>query len=136
MMKRITTVVLLTLLGAAPVSAMTLPPVPTEPIYFEPPIVEANAEIQAMSCYQLDSAINHLHPYQYTYKPDFYHDGMNKLATTLVVFDSVHIVKGWLGLSYLGYSALVDEKEQRRQLHVSQQIASLQRVKAEKHCYE
>jgi len=116
--------------------AMSLPPVPTEPIYFEPPVVQAEAVEKALSCYQLDMAINQLHPYRYSYKPHFYEDGTNKLATALVVFDSVPLVEGWLGLGYLGYSALVDEKEDRRQIHVEQQIASLQRVKAEKHCYE
>lgn len=116
--------------------AMSLPPVPTEPIYFEPPVVEADADSRGLSCYQLDAAITQLHPYRYSYKPHYYDDGMNKLATALVVFDSVPLVEGWLGLGYLGYSALVDEKEDRRQLHVEQQIAALQRVKAQKHCYE
>jgi len=116
--------------------ALTLPPVPTEPIYFEPPIVQTDQQTRALSCYQIDNAINQLHPYRYTYKPDFYNDGTNKLATALVVFDSIPIVDGWLGLGYLGYSALVSEKEDRRQLHVEQEIAALQRVKAEKHCYE
>lgn len=117
-------------------NAMSLPPVPTEPIYFEPPVVHAESEVKALSCYDLDMAINQLHPYRYSYKPQFYEDGTNKLATAMVIFDSVPLVEGWLGLGYLGYSALVDEKEDRRQLHVEQQIASLQRVKAEKHCYE
>ncbi|MTI64455.1 hypothetical protein [Methylophaga sp.] len=117
-------------------AAMSLPPVPTEPIYFEPPVVQAEAGVRVLTCYQLDMEINQLHPYRYSYKPPFYEDGTNKLATALVVFDSVPLVEGWLGLGYLGYSALVDEKEDRRQIHVEQQIASLQRVKAEKHCYE
>lgn len=123
-------------LWAMQATAMSLPPVPTEPIYFEPPVMHADAGMKALSCYDLDMAINQLHPYRYTYKPQFYEDGSNKLATALVVFDSVPLVEGWLGLGYLGYSALVDEKEDRRQLHVEQQIASLQRLKAEKHCYE
>lgn len=119
-----------------PVLALTLPPVPTEPIYFEPPVVEPEADMRTLSCAELDMNINQLHPYRYSYKPGFYEDGSNKLATALVVFDSVPIVEGWLGLGYLGYSALVGEKEDRRQLHVEQQIASLQQLKAEKHCYE
>lgn len=123
-------------LSCTPLMAMTLPPVPTEPIYFEPPVVEAEAQIRNLSCYQIDHTINQLHPYRYSYKPHYYDDGMNKLATALVVFDSIPIVEGWLGLGYLGYSALVDEKEDRRQLDVEQRIASLQRIKAEKHCYE
>lgn len=127
---------LVAMVTALPVAALTLPPVPTEPIYFEPPVIDADAEMKAMSCYQLDHTINQLHPYRYSYKPGFYEDGTNKLATALVVFDSVPIVEGWLGLGYLGYSALVDEKEDRRQLHVEQQIMALQQVKAEKHCYE
>lgn len=117
-------------------AAMSLPPVPTEPIYFEPPVVTPDADTQALNCYQLDAAINQLHPYRYSYKPHFYEDGTNKLATALVVFDSIPVVEGWLGLGYLGYSALVEEKEDRRQLHVEQQIAALQRLKAAKHCYE
>ncbi|MEC9314046.1 MAG: hypothetical protein VYB22_04105 [Pseudomonadota bacterium] len=123
-------------LCAMQATAMSLPPVPTEPIYFEPPVVHADAEMKALSCYDLDMVINQLHPYRYSYKPQYYEDGTNKLATALVVFDSVPLVEGWLGLGYLGYSALVDEKEDRRQIHVEQQIASLQRLKAEKHCYE
>lgn len=123
-------------LCAIQATAMSLPPVPTEPIYFEPPVVHADAETKALSCYDLDMVINQLHPYRYSYKPQYYEDGTNKLATALVVFDSVPLVEGWLGLGYLGYSALVDEKEDRRQIHVEQQIASLQRLKAEKHCYE
>jgi len=119
-----------------PVLALTLPPVPTEPIYFEPPVVAPEADMRTLSCAELDMNINQLHPYRYSYKPGFYEDGSNKLATALVVFDSVPIVEGWLGLGFLGYSALVGEKEDRRQLHVEQQIASLQQLKAEKHCYE
>lgn len=124
------------LLWFSSVSALTLPPVPTEPIYFEPPVVQADQQTKALNCHQIDSVINQLHPYRYTYKPDYYNDGSNKLATALVVFDSIPIVEGWLGLGYLGYSALVSEKEDRRQLHIEQEIAALQRVKAEKHCYE
>jgi len=124
------------LLWASSVTALTLPAVPTEPIYFEPPIVQADQQTQSWSCYQIDSVINQLHPYRYTYKPDYYNDGSNKLATALVVFDSIPIVEGWLGLGYLGYSALVSEKEDRRQLQIEQEIAALQRVKAQKHCYE
>lgn len=121
---------------AQPLSALTLPPVTTEPIYFEPPVVEADAGMRDMSCYELDRSINQLHPYRYSYKPGFYEDGTNKLATAFVVFDTVPVVEGWLGLGYLGYSALVDEKEDRRQLDVEQQISALQQLKAEKHCYE
>lgn len=118
------------------INALTLPPVPSEPIYFEPPVVTADQKMQEMSCYQVDRAINQLHPYRYSYKPSFYKDDANKAATALIMFDSVPIVQGWLGLGYLGYSALVEEKEDRRQLQVEQQISALQRVKAEKHCYE
>lgn len=135
-MQRQTVLYLMLIVVSQPVAALTLPPVPTEPIYFEPPVVEADAGTQALSCAEIDRNINQLHPYRYTYKPDFYEDGTNKLATTLVVFDAIPIVEGWLGLSYLGYSALVEEKEDRRQLHVEQQIATLQGLKAEKHCYE
>lgn len=135
-MKRQTLLYFCLLALSQPLSALTLPPVPTEPIYFEPPVVVADAGMRTMSCHELDLSINQLHPYRYSYKPDFYEDGTNKLATALVAFDSIPIAEGWLGLGYLGYSALVDEKEDRRQLHVEQQIAALQQLKAEKHCYE
>lgn len=135
-MKKLFLVLPIYLLWLSSVSALTLPPVPTEPIYFEPPVVQADQQTMSLSCYQIDSVINQLHPYRYTYKPDYYNDGTNKVATALVVFDSIPIVEGWLGLGYLGYSALVSEKEDRRQLHIEQEIAALQRVKAEKHCYE
>jgi hypothetical protein len=52
------------------------------------------------------------------------------------MYDSVPIVKGLFGLMYLGYSSLVEEKEQRRVLLVEQQISMLQQLKAEKHCFE
>jgi hypothetical protein len=129
-------IVILSQLWMTGTVAMSLPPVPTEPVYFEPPVLEADAGTKGLSCYELDMAINQLHPYRYSYKPPYYEDGTNKLATALVVFDSIPLLEGWVGLGYLGYSALVDEKEDRRQLHVEQQIALLQRVKAEKHCYE
>lgn len=120
----------------ATVQAVPMPPVPLEPIYFEPPVEAATDEIYQQSCVQLDNAIRYLHPYNYTYKPGFHEDGANQIATTLIVFDSVPIVHGLLGFAYLGYSALVEEKEQRRMLEVDQKIAMLQQVKAEKHCFE
>lgn len=120
----------------ASVQAVPMPPVPLEPIYFEPPVVAATDEIYQQSCVQLDNAIRYLQPYRYTYKPEFYEDGANQVAATLIVFDSVPIVHGLLGFAYLGYSALVEEKEQRRMLQVEQKVALLQRVKAEKHCFE
>lgn len=119
-----------------PLQAMTLPPVPTEPLYYEPPVVKPTENQQRFDCYQLDSAINELHPYRYTYKPNFYSDGSNKLATSLIVVDSIPIVEGWLGIAYLGYSALLDEKEARRTQNVEQKIAMLQRLKAEQHCFQ
>tara|TARA_R110002049_G_scaffold182677_1_gene350560 strand:- start:71 stop:481 length:411 start_codon:yes stop_codon:yes gene_type:complete len=121
---------------AAAVQAVPMPPVPLEPIYFEPPVETATDEIYQQSCVQLDAGIRHLQPYRYTYKPEFHEDGANKVATTLIVFDSVPIVHGLLGFAYLGYSSLVEEKEQRRMLQVEQKIALLQQVKAEKHCFE
>lgn len=123
-------------LVAFPVQALTPVPVPTEPIYYEPPLVEITDEIRKHSCVEIDGAINLLHPYRYSYKPGFSEDGSNKLAATLIVFDTIPIVEGWLGLAYLGYSSLVDEKEARRTQQVEQKIAMLQRVKAEKHCFE
>ena len=113
-----------------------LPPVPTEPIYFEPPVVNVTEEIRLLSCVQLDNNIRTLHPYRYSYKPSFYQDDANKIATALVAFDAVPIVNGLFGFVYLGYSALVEEKEQRRTLMVEQEIAMFQQVKAEKHCFE
>jgi len=123
-------------LSVLPAQALTSVPVPTSPIYYEPPVVEIVDEIRKQSCAEIDGAINQLHPYRYSYKPGYYEDGSNKLAATLIVFDSIPIVEGWLGLAYLGYSSLVDEKEARRTQKIEQKIAMLQRVKAEKHCYE
>jgi len=122
--------------ATATADAIPMPPVPLEPIYFEPPIETATDDIYQQSCAQLDNAIRYLHPYAYTYKPEFHEDGTNQIATTLIVFDSVPIVHGLLGLAYLGYSGLVGEKEERRMLQVDQKIAMLQQVKAEKHCFE
>lgn len=135
-MQRLSIFLCLIFIFATKTNALTLPPVPSEPIYFEPPVVTADQKMQDMSCYQVDKAINQLHPYRYTYKPSFYKDDANKAATALVMIDTIPIVQGWLGLGYLGYSALVEEKEDRRQLQVEQQISALQRIKAEKHCYE
>jgi hypothetical protein len=135
-MQRLSIFLCLVFIFSSKTNALTLPPVPSEPIYFEPPVVTADQKMQDMSCYQVDKAINQLHPYRYTYKPSFYKDDANKAATALVMIDTIPIVQGWLGLGYLGYSALVEEKEDRRQLQVEQQISALQRIKAEKHCYE
>jgi hypothetical protein len=135
-MQRLSIFLCLVFIFSSKTNALTLPPVPSEPIYFEPPVVTADQNMQDMSCYQVDKAINQLHPYRYTYKPSFYKDDANKAATALVMIDTIPIVQGWLGLGYLGYSALVEEKEDRRQLQVEQQISALQRIKAEKHCYE
>ena len=66
----------------------------------------------------------------------YYSDGSNKLATSLIVVDSIPLVEGWLGIAYLGYSALLDEKEARRTQNVEQKIAMLQRLKAEQHCFQ
>lgn len=118
------------------VSAMTQIPVPTDPIYFEPPVVAVPDAVRKQSCVTIDNAIRYLKPYEYSYKPNFYQDGFNKFATGLVAFDVVPVFKGWLGLGFLGYSALTDEKEQRRMILVQQKIFMLQRVKAEKHCFE
>lgn len=118
------------------VFSMTQIPVPMEPIYFEPPIVEPDDQVRQATCVEIDNAINQLHPYRYTYKPNFYRDRTNSFASTLVVFDVIPIVEGWLGLAYLGYSSILEEKESRRMQSVEQQIAMLQRVKAEKRCFQ
>ena len=44
--------------------ALTLPPIPIEPIYFEPPIVNASDEIKHLNCVALDNNIRYLHPYR------------------------------------------------------------------------
>jgi len=117
-----------------------MPPVPLEPLYFEPPIVEASVESKQLSCVQLDNAIRTLHPYRYTYKDGFYDDGFNKIAVATMTMDNLSVItdlfEGLLGVAYLGYSALVDLKEQRRILGIEQQISMLQTLKAEKHCFE
>jgi hypothetical protein len=130
----VTATVLLTVVS--PIMAVPMPPIPTEPIYFEPPVVEATAQIRQQSCIQIDNNIRYLQPYKYTYKPDYYQDGSNKFATAMITMDFLPILGEYFGFAYLGYSALVDEKENRRILQVKQQISMLQRVKAEKHCFE
>lgn len=128
--------IVLTLTLSSEINALPMPPVPLEPIYFEPPIVEPSTEILNQSCIDLDNAVRYLQPYKYTYKPNFHDDGYNKVATAAITFDSIPLLEGVLGLAYLGYSALVEEKEQRRILLVEQKISMLQQVKAEKHCFE
>lgn len=135
-MKQIFFVGLIMFIAWLPAQAMTLPPVPTEPLYYEPPVVKPAEAEQRYDCYQLDRAINALHPYRYTYKPDFYSDGSNKMAASLIVFDSIPLLEGWLGIGYLAYSALLDEKEARRTENIEQQIRMLQRLKAEQHCFQ
>jgi hypothetical protein len=130
----VTATVFLTVVS--PIMAVPMPPIPTEPIYFEPPVVEATAQIRQQSCIQIDNNIRYLQPYKYTYKPDYYQDGSNKFATAMITMDFLPILGEYFGFAYLGYSALVDEKENRRILQVKQQISMLQRVKAEKHCFE
>lgn len=135
-------VVVLILFNSALVQAIALPPVPTTPIYFEPPIINSTEDIRKLSCVELDNNIRTLHPYRYSYKPGFYQDNANKIATGMVVMDSLPLISSIpiigevLGFSYLTYSALVEEKEQRRTLMVEQEIAMFQQVKAEKHCFE
>lgn len=130
----ITVTVLFTVMSS--VMAVPIPPIPTEPIYYEPHVVEATAEIRQQSCVQIDKGIRYLQPYTYTYKPDYYQDGTNKFATAMITMDVLPIFGEVFGFAYLGYSALIDEKENRRILNVKQQIAMLRQVKAEKHCFE
>jgi hypothetical protein len=118
-------------MGSVPVLAVTLPPVPTGPIYYEPE-AELTEAIMEMSCVTLDQNINQLHPYRYSYKEKFYYDSANQLASSLILFDSIQV----LGLAYLGYSSLVEEKEQRRMLLIQQKINVLQQAKAYKRCFE
>jgi len=135
--------VLVAIIASPTLQAIPMPPIPIEPVYFEPPIVSATDEIRQQSCVDIDNAIRYLHPYRYSYKPEFHQDGYNKIAVATIAIDSYPIIgslpfidNGALGLIYLGYSALVEEKEQRRMLGVEQQISMLQQVKAEKHCFE
>jgi hypothetical protein len=116
--------------------AVALPPVPTEPIYFEPSTLDIPSEIKAMSCVQLDSSIRYLQPDLYTYKEKFHYDKANQIAVSLVTADLIPILGEWLGIAYLGYSALVEEKENRRIINVKHKVAMLQQLKAEKHCFE
>lgn len=116
--------------------AIPMPPVPLEPIYFEPPVAQPTEEIRNSSCVDLDNAIRYLQSYRYSYKPEFYQDGFNKVATAAISLDHVLALNGILGFAYLGYSALVEEKEERRILGVEQQVTMFQQLKAEKHCFE
>lgn len=124
------------LLFCSNLAAVALPPIPTEPIYFEPHVPKVPTEIKNFSCAELDTSIRYLHPYTYSYKPKFHDDKANQLAVTMVAIDVIPIVGEWAGLAYLGYSALVEEKENRRIINVKQQLAMLQQLKAEKHCFE
>ncbi|PCJ31946.1 MAG: hypothetical protein COA90_04755 [Gammaproteobacteria bacterium] len=123
-------------LFSSPVFAITSPPIPLEPIYFEPPVVEATEEFYQYSCVQLDKSIRNLYPYKYSYKPGFYEDDFNRIAVVSITSDIVPVLKGLLGVFYLTYSNLVEEKERRRVLGVDKKIEMLQQVKAEKHCFE
>lgn len=105
-----------------------------EPIYFEPPVVKAEESLYLKSCVQIDNDIRSLHPYRYSYKPKFTEDTYNAIAVRSIAFD--YSLNGMLSAAYLGYSALVEDREQRRMLQVEQQISMLQQVKAEKHCFE
>jgi hypothetical protein len=110
--------------------AVTLPAVPLEPIYLETPVIERNSEVEQLSCVGLDNTIRSMQPYRYSYKAPFYEDDANKVAAAMVM------VEGLAGFAYLGYSASVEEKEQRRVLLVEQRIALLQQLKAERQCFE
>jgi hypothetical protein len=84
--------------------ALTLFPVPKEPIYFEPPVVLASDEQRTWNCATIDNAIRYLHPYRYSYKPAFSEDEANQLAVALVTVDNLPIIDGGLfGLAYLAY---------------------------------
>jgi len=128
---------LILLLGAGSISqALTLPDIPLEPIYFEPPVIERNEQVEQLSCVGLDNTIRNMQPYRYTYKAPFYEDDGNKLAAAMITLDFIPIVQGLAGVAYLGYSSTVEEKEQRRMLLVEQRIALLQQLKSEKQCFE
>jgi len=116
--------------------AIPMPPVPLEPIYFEPPVVQVRDEWRNQSCVELDNAVRYMQPYRYSYKPKFHQDGFNKVAVATITIDSFLTLNGLLGFAYLGYSSLVEEKETRRMIEVEQHIAMLQQLKAEKHCFE
>ena len=118
------------------VYGITLPNVPMEPIYFEPPVIERNEQLAQLSCVGLDNTIRQMQPYRYSYKAPFYEDNANKIAAALVTVESIPVVKGLAGFGYLAYSSSVEEKEKRRQILVEQRIALLQQLKAEKHCFE
>lgn len=116
------------------VYAVPMPPVPTEPVYFEPPVITATDDIRQQSCAELDNAIRYLHPYRYTYKPEFSQDPYNVIAVSATATN--YSLNGLLSAAFLGYSAAIDDKERRRMVEVEQQIAMFQQVKAEKHCFE
>lgn len=131
------TISLVLLLGTAATShALTLPNVPLEPIYFEPPVIERNEQVEQLSCIGLDNTIRNMQPYRYTYKKPFYEDNANKLASATVVLDFIPVIQGLAGIAYFSYSSTVEEKEHRRMLLVEQRIALLQQLKAEKQCFE
>lgn len=109
-----------------------IPPISIEPLYFEPPIVEATQEDKQLNCVELDNTIRYLHPYRYTYKDKFYEDNMNVVAATVITSDFIPLI----GFGYLTYSSMVEEKENRRMLNIEQKISMLQQLKSELHCFE
>jgi len=113
---------------SASTQALNLTP---EPIQLDPPEVESTEDTRLKSCVQLDNEIRYLKPYSYTHKVRFTEDKYNAAAV-----NSVYSLNGVLSFAYLGYAALVESKEQRQRLQIEQKIAMLQRVKAEKHCFE
>lgn len=99
-------------------------------------MIERNEQVEKLGCVGLDNTIRNMQPYRYTYKAPFYEDDANKVVAAMVTLDFIPVVQGLAGVAYLGYSATVEEKEQRRMLLVGQRIALLQQIKAEKQCFE
>jgi len=122
-------------LGTA-IQALAVADVPLEPIYFEPPVIERNAQIEQLSCVGLDNTIRNMQPYRYSYREPFYGDNTNKVVAAMVTMDFGLILQGLAGVACLWYSATVEEKEQSRMLLVEQRTALLQQLKAEKQCFE
>jgi hypothetical protein len=123
------------LVMSMPALALTQIPLPSDPIYYEPPVEQVTEEQQVYSCAQLELAINQLHPYRYSYQPNYYRDPVNQVASTVLIVETVPL-NGLVSAALFTYSALMDEKEKRRTLSVEQQISALQNLKAQKHCYE
>ncbi|MBT3013704.1 MAG: hypothetical protein KUF77_19085 [Candidatus Thiodiazotropha sp. (ex Lucina aurantia)] len=97
-------------------------PRPVEPLYEEGD--------EQLSCRQLEQRLSHLESQSYSAKPGFYEDPYTGA--------SIWIGSLWVpgALSYLGYSAIAEYRENDRLHHNQSRIEALRRMKANLRCHE